>query len=181
MTEVLRPFSGLDKVDKYVLENAAVRGTKVHVICDAIMQGIGIPDVPEELKGYIESFETWACGKDFVKKPPRMYCDTLGITGEIDGIYQSPIVEGVLVRTESTLFDLKTPSRESKTWALQLSAYHYLARLNGHQIDKIESVRLRKDGKEAVVHNYDPAVCLPIFKCCLCAYRFFNPKKKSDT
>lgn len=41
VTEVLSQFSGLDKVPKDILENAARRGTKVHNICEAIVTGIG--------------------------------------------------------------------------------------------------------------------------------------------
>lgn len=173
VTEVLKPFSGLNAVDPYVLENAAVRGTKVHAICDAIAAGIDTGKIPEELKGYVDSFEGWAEGKHFLKRPPRMYCNELQITGEIDGIYQS---SGI-----NSLFDLKTPSKESRTWALQLSAYHHLARLNGHVIDRIESVRLRKDGSRALTADYDPATHFPIFLSCLNAYKYFHPTRRSNT
>lgn len=41
VTEILSPFSGLDKVPKDILANAARRGTKVHDACESIVKGLG--------------------------------------------------------------------------------------------------------------------------------------------
>lgn len=41
ITEILSPFSGLDKIPKEIVANAARRGTKVHDICEGIVKGIG--------------------------------------------------------------------------------------------------------------------------------------------
>ena len=41
VTEILSPFSGLDRVPKAILKNAADRGTRVHKVCEGIVQGLG--------------------------------------------------------------------------------------------------------------------------------------------
>ncbi len=59
VTEILSPFSGLDKVPKEILENAGRRGTKVHDICEGIVKGVGDWGVDDETRGYIHSFNQW--------------------------------------------------------------------------------------------------------------------------
>ena len=56
VTTVLYPFSGLDRLDEEIVRAAGIRGTKVHKICESIIQGFGEIDVDEETFGYIESF-----------------------------------------------------------------------------------------------------------------------------
>ena len=41
VTEILSPFSGLDKIPKHILDNAARRGTRVHDVCESIVKGLG--------------------------------------------------------------------------------------------------------------------------------------------
>jgi CRISPR/Cas system-associated exonuclease Cas4 (RecB family) len=137
VTEVLAPFSGMDKIPAQILQRAAERGTKVHEICDAIISGMGCPEIPENLQGYIRSFQQWGY-RDFIVKPNRFYCDDLHITGECDAIYQDG--KGLV------LVDFKTSVKESKTWVLQGAAYAYLARKSGYDIQRVEFIRLVKDG-----------------------------------
>ena len=59
MTEVLYPFSGLDKIPAHIVENAGRRGTVVHGICEGIVRGLGEWDVTEEARPYIDSFKQW--------------------------------------------------------------------------------------------------------------------------
>ena len=171
VTSVLYPFSGLHKINPDVVKAAAERGGKVHEICDALINGLGLLDtVDEPLYGYISSFEQWYKEKIFIPNPKRFYCDKLGITGECDGIYQ----DGGLV-----LFDIKTPLKESKTWSLQCSAYAYLARLQGFNIKRIEVVKLSKDGKEPTVYQYEDN--FDLFLKCLEIYKhFFNKSSDED-
>lgn len=56
VTEILSPFSGLDRVPKAILKNAADRGTRVHKVCEGIVRGIGEWDVDVEISGYVSSF-----------------------------------------------------------------------------------------------------------------------------
>ena len=41
VTDILSPFSGLDRVPKDILANAARRGSRVHDVCEAIVKGLG--------------------------------------------------------------------------------------------------------------------------------------------
>lgn len=170
ITSVLYPFSGLSKINPEILKNAANRGTIVHKCCDAIMDGMGIDENHEHI-GYINSFNQWAEGKEFLDKPGRLFCDKYKISGEIDGLYKNE--SGV------TLFDIKTPVRESNTWSLQGSAYNYLLENSGIEINKIEFIKLDKTGKKpkSFFYEYDFGMflkCLDIFR------RFFKGKKEED-
>jgi len=59
VTNILYPFSGLEKIDSEIVAHAAARGTKVHKICEGIIEGIGEIDVDDETRGYVESFKKW--------------------------------------------------------------------------------------------------------------------------
>ncbi len=163
VTSILYPFSGLSKVDPHILKNAADRGTKVHEICDALMNELGIFEMDDNISGYITSFSSWLTGKTFIKKPDRFYCDKLMITGEVDGIYK----EG----KDLVLFDIKTPVKESQTWELQGSAYSYLAKLAGYDIKRIEFIKLDKKGNEPVVFTYKEN--MELFLKCYDLYKIF--------
>ena len=167
VTTVLSPFSGMDKVNPEVLLNACIRGTKVHLICDAIVEGMGYPE-DREISGYIESFNKWCIGKQFVQKPERFYCNEYMITGELDLLYKN--------ETGLTLVDLKTSRVESKTWILQGSAYSYMAKKENLNITKIEFVKLDKDGKEPKVFTYEED--FKLFLNCLETYNYFFKNKK---
>lgn len=170
VTSVLNPFSGLHKINQEIVKRAAERGSRVHKICDAIMDDLGLLDMDDEVSGYISSFEQWYKEKIFIPNPKRFYCDKLGITGECDGIYQD---NGLV------LFDIKTPLKESKTWSLQCSAYAYLARLQGFNIKRIEVIKLSKDGKEPTVYQYEDN--FDLFLKCLEIYKhFFNKSSDED-
>lgn len=173
VTSILSPFSGLEYIPKEILENAGRRGTKVHEICTAIMEGMGLPSLEPEIEGYINSFNQWNDDKTFIEKPPRLFCDAHMITGEVDGIYKDS--NGDLI-----LIDFKTPLKESKSWSYQASAYSYLCKLNGYPINRIEFVQLFKDGKVAKVYQYEED--FDSFLCCLNMYKtFFKNKKRDDS
>jgi len=159
VTSTLFPFSGLDKVNPYVLAHAAARGTKVHKICEAIMSGLGEHDVDEECWGYVESFkEWWGTGKPIVEIERRFWCDDLEITGQVDMIIETP--DGLAI------VDIKTSSAPSKTWEAQGSAYYYLACKAGLHIEKVWFLHLNKHGKPATVYEYpcDSSFFLAVLK-----------------
>lgn len=172
VTEVLQPFSGLHSIPKDILDNAADRGTRVHLCCDALINCLG--EIKEEdISGYIESFKAWFDTKVFLLTSHRFYCEKLKITGECDGIYLSE--QGLV------LVDFKTSSKESKTWALQGAAYCLMAKESGHNIKKIEFVKLDKSGKYPEIFCYDYEEHLEMFLKCLDVYKyFFKPKKKQE-
>jgi hypothetical protein len=147
VTTVLYPFSGLEKINSDVLAHAADRGTRVHKICEGIMEGLGELGVDDETTGYVESFKKWwEKGHEVIMMEQRFWDDELKITGQVDLIIRIP--EGLAI------VDLKTSSKPSPTWEGQGSAYAYLAKKSGHDIQKIYFLHLNKSGKEAKVHEY---------------------------
>lgn len=168
VSQILSPFSGLGNISKEVLDNAAERGTRVHAACDAIVEGSDFDDYEDTDVGYINSFKTWAKDKSFLKKPGRLYCDQLKITGEIDLLYEGP--NGIV------LVDLKTPARPSKTWPMQGTAYVYLLIKGGFNISEIEFVRLKKDGKPPTSYIYEEDL-EGFMECYNIYHRFFYNQK----
>lgn len=147
VTHVLYPFSGLQSIDPDIVANAARRGTKVHQICEGIVQGLGEIGVDDETWGYVESFKKWwGEGLDVAAMEERFWDDELRLTGQVDFI----------IRTESGLaiVDIKTSSRPSKTWEAQGSAYAFLAKKSGYDIKKIFFLHLNKHGKEPKLYEY---------------------------
>lgn len=164
VTEVLQPFTGIKYIEKTILENAAVRGTKVHKICEGIVNGIDEWNIQEEYKGYVESFKKWwNLGHEVISSEERFYCDDLKITGQVDLIIKK--------RDKAIVIDLKTSMNESKSWMLQGSAYSYLAKKKGYPVKDILFIRLRRDGSEPKYHLYEENI--ELFKDCLNVYRYF--------
>lgn len=147
VTNILYPFSGLEKINPDVVAYAADRGTRVHQICEGIMQGLGEIGVDDETWGYVESFKKWwSGGVDVVEMEKRFWDDTNKITGQVDLIINTN--EGMAV------VDLKTSSRPSKTWQGQGSAYAYLAKLAGYPIKRVMFLHLNKHGKAPKIYEY---------------------------
>lgn len=162
VTNILYPFSGLDKIDPSIVAHAAERGTKVHKICEGIIQGLGEFGIDEETEQYVESFKKWwEKGHEVIVMEKRFWCDELRITGQVDLILKTPgIDEGLAI------VDLKTSSKPSPTWQAQGSAYAYLAKKAGYDIRKIYFIHLLKTGKEAKIYEYpvDDGFFLDIYK-----------------
>lgn len=168
VTSILYPFSGLDKIDSTIVAHAAQRGTKVHKICEGIIQGLGELGVEEETWGYVESFKKWwGEGHDVVVLEKRFWCDEMKITGQVD----------LIIKTEDGLaiVDLKTSSRHSPTWPVQGSAYGYLARKAGYDIQRIFFLHLNKHGKEPKIYEYP--VDDSFFFAVLRVWNHFYPKE----
>lgn len=174
VTDVVGYLSGIYRVPTHILKAAAERGSFVHRVCDSIIDDMMYPQVPEEYQGYIDSFQTWfgllnlSCNFNEKEcpylKPDRFYCDDLKITGECDLIIQRP--------DRNVLVDFKTSTSESKSWVLQGTAYCYLARKAGIEIDEMVFVKLDKNGNapECFVYEED----FDLFQKCLQVYRHFE-------
>lgn len=147
VTQILYPFSGLEKIDSEVVANAAQRGSRVHKICESIISGLGEFGVDEETWGYVESFKKWwTNAPEVISMEERFFDEEHKITGQVDLICKMD--EGLVI------IDLKTSARPSKTWPLQGSAYAYLAKRHGYDIKKIFFLHLNKHGKEPKLIEY---------------------------
>lgn len=159
VTNILYPFSGLQNIDTEVVAHAADRGTRVHLICEGIMNGLGEVGIDDETWGYVESFKKWwELGQEVIKIEERFWDDKLEITGKVDLIIKTP--DGLAI------VDLKTSSKPSKTWPVQGAAYAYLAKLSGYDIKKIYFLHLNKHGKEPKILEYpiDDGFFLSIYR-----------------
>lgn len=146
VSDILSPFSGYGSIPEHILKQAADRGTNVHQIAEAYVKGV-MPLEEDSLKGYIHSFLDWKEDKKIIM-PERFYDKGLMITGKIDGIY-------INKTGDYTLFDLKTSSKEGKMWEYQGAVYQYLTEIIGcYVINKIEFIKLSKDGKKAEIYDY---------------------------
>jgi hypothetical protein len=148
VTNVLYPFSGLDKINVDIVAHAAKRGTKVHQVCEGIVAGLGEYVEDENIAGYVESFKQWwQIGHVVVEIEKRFWCDDLKITGQVDFIIKTD--DGMAV------VDLKTSYKPSKTWPVQGAAYAYLAKKENYDIKKIYFIHLSKNGKFPKIYEYD--------------------------
>lgn len=165
VTEILSPFSGLDRVPKAILKNAADRGTRVHKVCEGIVQGLGDWDVDTEIIGYVNSFKKWYNeNRKVLALERRFYCSELMITGQVDLIIEDPSGGCIII-------DLKTSSKESKTWKLQGSAYAYMARKHGFDVKGIHFIHLDRYGEPPKIYIYDDE--FDLFKKCFDVYKHF--------
>lgn len=163
----------LDKIPQETLANAANRGTRVHLACLGLMQGIWNPNALEEDMRYVQSFERYISQKPpyLLKAETRLYCDELCFSGQFDFVWK----EG----GDLWLVDVKTSANESPTWRYQIAAYFYLCQKNALPVDKAKVLKLSKTGGKAKVIEY-PNVQedFKVVKQCVELYHLFNPRKE---
>jgi hypothetical protein len=119
ISDILKPFTNFNHIDKNILANAADRGTRVHDYCNAYANNIFLADIDEDCQYYVNAFIDWYdlnCVK-LLYSEKRLYHDLYKITGKFDLIVKIKNTE------ENILIDIKTPVIESKTWPIQLGGY----------------------------------------------------------
>lgn len=171
VTDVLQPHSMLHDIDPEIIKRAGERGDKVHKAIANILGGYEVFNYEDsEIDNYIQSFKQWDRTGKIVAVELRLDCHELGITGAIDTILQNDKGYAIV--------DYKTSAKESKTWSLQGSAYRYLARLAGYDINQIIFVQLKKDGSQPSVYHYEDE--LDMFLRCLELYKYFSNKGEKN-
>ena len=158
-------------VPEHVQLHATERGSKVHSICAAILQGLWIPRIEPELEGYIASFQKW---KDqFVEEvifvEHELVDPTYGFIGHID-------FYGKLRKLGYALLDWKTPIALYKAWRLQMSGYDRLLEVAKKVRDVIASLQLKPDGGIPKMVRYEntSAQDFNIFLGLLNGHNYFN-------
>jgi hypothetical protein len=125
------------------LVEASLRGSAVHRYCTTFLEKLFMPEIEEQYLKYVESFIQWANANvdKVLFTSRRLYDDELKFSGEFDAIV-------ILKDSEiPTLIDIKVTCLPSKTWPLQLAAYHHLCLKNNIQVGRIMNVHLKKSVK----------------------------------
>ncbi len=171
VTDILRPFSGVDKIPPHKLYEKGLVGEALHEHAFDFINGIGVWDPYQNSDKYFESFRLWweKEKKKHIFAEERFFCDELNITGKVDLVYK---LDGKII-----LADYKTSHAPSKTWMMQGSAYRYLIETSDLKIDRIEFVHLSPLGEYPTVieypYNFDQfMMCLEVFK------QFFATKEE---
>jgi hypothetical protein len=170
VTQVLSPWADFAGVPPAVLANAARRGSRVHAICSAHLQGLWIPEIPEDCRGYVDSFLSWApMIEEVVLVEAELADPDLGFCGHPDLV---ALLKGDHILS---IIDWKTPLNKGRLWRAQMAAYRHLARKAGIPAERVMTVRLRKEGGRPLVDEYtELAPDLAAFCSALNAFRFFH-------
>lgn len=172
VTEVLSPWADFSNVPPDRLEQAAERGTRVHELCAAHAKGFYIPKIPEDCKGYLESFKTWfrAMVREVLFVEEELKDDIFKFKGHPDAVVKLKHEKGLF------LYDIKTPITKNRIWNVQLSAYKWLCeKYLDREIKKCFILQLNPEGKTAKVTYCDQKLeDFNIFLHALSAYRWFK-------
>lgn len=152
VTKVLAPYSGIEYLRRRfpgVIERAAERGTAVHGYCESSAKGFPPVGIPNDLRGYWQSFMLWfADVEEVVALELRLFDPVLGFHGQADIICR--------MRGDRflSLWDYKTPAVVSPTWGPQVAAYVHLSTINKYPVKRGGAIRLRKSGRRPLVKEY---------------------------
>jgi len=169
-----------DAIDPTVLENACIRGTKVHEYCTAYARGYWLPCLEEAYIPYVNAFTQWYDSnvEQTLFSSMRLYHDDLRYTGEFDMIV-------VLKDSKKiALLDLKTSATPAKYWPIQLAAYKHLCEINNYRVEAIFNIHLKKTKTKKgdqvkVIDTQYPTLEneWQIFSAALRCYDFFHRKE----
>lgn len=144
VTEILQPYADFSKVPPAVLEAAAERGTAVHAACAAYALGLWAP-VPDELRGYFESFRAWFDGYvvEVLAVEEEIRHPKLGYIGHPDLICN--IRNNPSSNPFGVIIDYKSPLTEALSWHCQIASYVEAAK-EKYGVRQGGALMLRKDG-----------------------------------
>lgn len=148
-------------IDKYVLDNAADRGTRVHQATERIDK-LGVADCDLDIVGYVQAYVQFrrdhSVKWDAIELPlahrDKQYAGTIDRRGMVDGQYCT--------------LDIKTSAVIKKTLVkAQLNGYEDMARSNGlPPADVLYCLQLKPAGKYALypaaIDNTEFAACLAL-------------------
>lgn len=174
VTQVLSVYQDFSQIPEHVLNHAAERGTKVHAACAAHAQGLWVPPLEDEVRGYFESGRNWfdSVVEEVVLVEGELVDKGLGFCGHPDLICR---IKG---DTAFTVVDYKTPAVKNLIWRAQLAAYKHLVeatRPGQWIVQRVLSLRLSKEGKPPKVDEYlNSPKDFAAFLSALNAYRNFK-------
>jgi len=177
VTSIIGAFTDWSKIPEDVLERKKDIGTCTHRIIELMLQGKELGVIPEDIEGYIESFDRfWTdyshnFDESTMRLEERLWCDNHKITGKPDMIIKK--------NDKTFILDWKTSAGMYSSYDLQAAAYCYLAIESGYSnVDQPMFIRLRIDGKKPALtkfSNFESS--LEMFFKCLDVYRYFKMNK----
>ena len=178
VTEILKPFTGIEFVDEAFLRPAALRGSFVHECIENRIAGFENEIADPTIQNYMKSFDIfWEDTKDIfagsaIIQEERLYCDNWKISGKPDLVIAFP--------EHTYVIDWKTSAKTYKYWRLQAAAYRYLCEVNNYKnIDTVLFVRINKLGKRPILNKYETYYeDLETFHQCLELYNWFDMKNR---
>lgn len=169
----MSPYNDFSKVPPQTLENAQRRGSLTHDFCELHALGLLIEPIPDEIKGYFESFENWfdTYVDTVINTEERLYHEEYLLTGQYDMLCTLKGAPNDLV-----LIDYKTCYLYSKTWQVQTRAYTMMLERTRslHDIRRI-ALKLDKDGNFPKLSEFtDDDLDEKLFLYHLHLHRFYN-------
>lgn len=158
-------------VAQYTLDHAADRGTRVHKACEAL-DVYGKVNVTEDIAPYVNAYlkfrqeheVVWNMVERSAAHLKERYAGTIDRYGEVDGV--------------KALVDLKTTYTVHRQLATaQLNLYRWMAEEDGHAVDKLYILHLKKGGYKLVeIEKRDdvPAALLTL-------HRLMEKKRRKKT
>ena len=178
VTTVLKAYQDFSAIPVDILQAAALRGSAVHAACAAYTQGLFVPPMPEEYRGYYQSFKGWF--DQYIDHPifveKRLEDTKFRFTGIVDLV-------AVMIDRRHVVVDYKTPVTQSPWWAGQIAAYRHLVKLVIPDVEfACYSLMLRGNGRPARAVEYQRSDRdFAAFLSALNAYRYFNPERQEDS
>lgn len=151
---------------QYQLDHAAYRGTRVHSACENIDR-FGSCQADAEIEPYVMAYiqflkdkkPDWKLIETSMCDIERGYAGTLDRYGVIDG--------------KHVIVDIKSNSAIKPVLVTaQLNGYAALAKANGHQVDAIASLHVKKDG----TYSYKTRPFNDTFDACLTLHKALKTK-----
>jgi hypothetical protein len=177
VTQVLKPFSGYEKIPKDVLEQAAIRGTRRHAACSSVALRVPILYKNPDDAGYIRSFSEWLSRYvvRVVLVSSRLMDSKLNFSGEPDFILEIVPMTPELRPGDLVVVDLKPEwTQPQPAWAAQCAAYLNLAQTNKYPARMAASLHPDQDGGPARLEWYKNSPRdFAAFLNCLSAWNFF--------
>jgi hypothetical protein len=172
ISQVGRYWLNFDAVPPDRLEAACQRGSDFHRLAALHASRLWIGEIPENCAGFFKSFTDWYdafVGERILVEQPLVHLK-LHYRGTPDAIVR---IKG---DTVLTLLDWKTPLALSKSWRLQLAAYHELASVNGFPAVRVASLQPHPTGGRAKFQGYTKSLNpdFAVFLSGLNWWNFFN-------
>lgn len=140
VSEILARLQDFSSIDPAVMDNKQKIGTNVH---ESILRD-SVGDFPfletERAAAYFGSYMIWKKKNSPVYRlqVPRLYCNGLMITGEIDALIDNGHGDPMLVDWKCSA------SANEEIWNMQAHFYSYLLEVNGLKISRMTWVNLRE-------------------------------------